>query len=389
MKSIIAMTILIFRKNFFTIIILLLLIKFGYSQEVSHTNQYQEVLNNATQNGVPSITAMVKSANGKTWFGMAGVKSIENNQALELNESYRIASVTKLFTAVVVLQLVDEEKLNLEDKISGFLDKDIQSRIPNIENITILHLLSHSSGIYSFTENNNFWKEAFFKEGLSRTWRPTELINYIENKKPVNQPVEPFGEFFYSNSNYILLGMIIEKVTKNTLSFEYNRRIVEILKMNDTFLEGYDHKGRLPINTYAVPKWGFLKSARSKFKLKDVREDKLINISDKYPLFNSWAWAAGGISSSINDLSSFLFALKKGVLLSETNQKVFSKLYTSKDNKTTFFGGTGGSEGIQATMLHILPQDIDIVILINSSAHDKKVSLGSVFKKLVNIASQN
>lgn len=307
-----------------------------YAQEATLSNQYQEVLNNAVIQGVPAITAMISSKE-EQWYGKAGVENIENDQPLKLTESFRMASITKLFTAVVVLQLVDEEKLRLNDNISMYFDKGIRSSIPNIEKITIRHLLSHSSGIYSFTENSEFWKKAFFKEGLSRTWKPTELINYVKNKKPVSQPMEPFSEFFYSNTNYILLGMIIEHITQNNLSFEYNKRLFEALKMKDTFLEGYDYLERLPVDTYAVPRWSILKSSRSKFKMKEVREDKLINISKRFTLFNSWAWAAGGISSNIYDLSSFLDALKEGVLLSKKSQEVFSKLYTSKDNGTVFF----------------------------------------------------
>lgn len=376
-------------KNILMLMIMFLVVNYSYSQEDLRSKRYQKVLTNAVQNGLPSITVMIKSANGERWYGNAGVKSIENNQPIDLNESYRLASITKLFTSVIILQLIDEKKLKLEDNISKYLDNETISKIPNINKITIYHLLSHSSGIYSFSENNKFWKHAFLEGGLSRTWTPTELINYIEKKKPVSKPVKPFSGFFYSNTNYILLGLIIENVTQNTLSSEYHKRIFEVLKMDNTFLEGYDYLERLPINTYAIPNWRVLKVARSKFKIKEVREDKLLNISDKYSLFNSWAWAAGGISSSISNLSSFLDALKEGVLLTENSQKIFSKLYTSKEREVVFFGGTGGSEGIQATMLYVQPQNVDIIILINSSGNKKGVNLGSVFRKLIKIASTN
>jgi D-alanyl-D-alanine carboxypeptidase len=180
--------------------------------------------------------------------------------------------------------------------------------------------------------------------------------------------------------------MIIEKITGNSLSDEYQKRIFTPLRMNHTFLEGYDNQVRNPINSYAIPNSFFLKSAMKKRGIKKVKGSELINLSQEYPLFNSWAWAAGGISSNVNDLSSFFSALRNGELLSNDSQKELLRLNSSEDKGITFFGGTGGSDGIQATMLHIMPSDIVIIILINSSGH-KQVNLGSVFVELFKTAS--
>lgn len=350
-------------------------------------DKYQRVLNDAHKNGLPAIVALVQAQGEKEWKGTSGVSSIEDSISLDIVHSFRLASISKIFTSVVILQLIDEKKLALTDTISNYLDTEINNKIPHVDNITINHLLSHSSGIYSFTENNKFWKECFYNGGMSRVWSPIELISYIENKKPVHQPVVPYSAKFYSNTNYILLGMIIQKVTNNSVSSEYQKRIFTPLKMNHTFLEGYDHQQRNSIDSYAIPNTFFLKSAMRKRGIKKVKGSKLINLSREYKLFNSWAWAAGGISSTVNDLSSFLSALKKGQLLRNDTQKILLQLNSSQDKGITFFGGTGGSDGIQATMLHLMPSDINIIILINSTGH-KQVNLSSVFGKLFKIASQ-
>jgi len=347
---------------------------------------YQEILDEANKKGLPAIVAFVQSSDERNWKGKVGLTNLEQSTQTDINQSFRIASITKIFTSIIVLQLADENKINLSDAIGKYLDTETLSKIPHVNLITIDHLLSHSSGIYSFTENNNFWKECYFNEGMSRPWEPNEIISYIENKKPVHQPSEPYSKKSYSNTNYILLGMIIEKVTGNSLTNEYQKRIFTPVEMNHTFLEGHDQQNRDPVNTYAVPHSFFLKSAMKKRGIKKVEGSELINLSQEYRFFNSWAWAAGGISSNINDLSSFLAALRNGQLLSKESQKILVSLNSSNDGKNTFFGGTGGSDGIQATMLHVMPADVVIIILINSSGQEQ-VNLSSVFVELYKAAS--
>jgi D-alanyl-D-alanine carboxypeptidase len=348
-------------------------------------DMYQKILDEAANNGLPAVVALVQSTNKEVWKGKAGVSNVENSELLSIEQSFRLASVTKIFTSIVVLQLVDENKISLTDTISMYFDEETKGKLPNVDKITILQLLSHSSGIYSFTENNSFWKECFNNGGMSRVWAPSELISYIENKKPASQPTDPFAEKYYSNTNYILLGMIIEKVTSNRLSVEYQKRIFTPLGMNNTFLEGYDDQRRKPIDSYVIPHSLLLKSAVNKNGIEKITKSGLINLSNEYDLFNSWAWAAGGISSNVTDLSSFLSALKNSDMLSDDSQKILVKLNSSEDNGITFFGGTGGSDGIQSTMLHMMPSDIVIIILINSTGQ-KQVNLSSVFIELYKAA---
>lgn len=237
-----------------------------YSQ--SKGDKYKEILEEAHTNGVPAITAIVQSPGEKEWRGKSGVENIENATPIDINQTFRLASISKIFTSIIILQLVDENKVKLSDSISKYLDSETQNIIPNVNSITVLHLLSHSSGIYSFTENNRFWKECYLNGGMSRVWRPNEILHYIENKKPVSEPLEPFSKKIYSNTNYILLGMIIEKITGNTLNEEYQNRIFTPLKMKDTFLEGYDSQGRKPIDSYVIANSPILKSAVKKKGIK-------------------------------------------------------------------------------------------------------------------------
>lgn len=355
------------------------------AQAQSKAAEYQKILDQAHANGLPAVVALVQSSEGE-WTGKAGLNSMEEETPLNINQTFRLASITKMFTAIVVLQLVQEQSISLSDPIVKYLDEETISKIPYANDITILHLLSHCSGIYSFTENNSFWKECYLNDGMSRTWQPSELLSYIENKNPISRPVEPYSNKLYSNTNFILLGMMIEKVTGQNLVHEYQNRIFIPLKMKDTYLEGYDSLGRKPIDSYALPYSTFLKSAIKKREIEKVKESEWINLSKEYSLFNSWAWAAGGISSNLNDLNIFLSAARKGELLNQETQKVLVKLNSSEDKGIHFFGGTGGSDGIQATALHLMPSDLVIILLINSSRQNE-VNLSSVFKELYKTAT--
>lgn len=230
----------------------------------SKANQYQEILDRAHSDGIPAIAALIQSAEGQEWKGTAGVRNIEDGAPFAIDQSFRLASISKIFTAMIALQLADEKALQLLDPISEYLDEETKRSIPAIDQINILQLLSHSSGIYSFTENNSFWKECYANGGMSRTWSAAELISYIDGKKPVHQPAAAFSQKSYFNTNYILLGMIIEKVTGNSLATAYQKRIFEPIGMNHTFLEGYDNQERKPMDSYAIPNSAFLKSAMKK-----------------------------------------------------------------------------------------------------------------------------
>lgn len=363
----------------------LLCLSIGLSAQ-SKAEAYQEILDKAQQKGIPALAVFVRDANGNAWQGKAGFTTIESGTLLDVNQSFRIASITKLFTTLVILQLLDEKKLDLNDPITKYLNRETQNKIPHAAKISILQLLSHSSGIYSFTENNSFWKECYFEEGMSRTWQPDEILTYIARKSPQSKPLEPYSKKLYSNSNYILLGMIIEKITANSLANEYQKRIFTKLKMNDTFLEGYDLQTRRPIDTYIVPQTSFAKTALKRKLIQKVSGSEYANLSSTYTLFNSWAWAAGGISSNVQDLSVFLSALKNKQLISEKSHKVLVKLNSSEDKGIQFFGGTGGSDGIQATMLHLMPSNVDIIILMNATG-DNQVTLSTIFVDLYKVAS--
>ncbi|MFI7135207.1 serine hydrolase domain-containing protein [Nonomuraea sp. NPDC050153] len=230
--------------------------------------------------------------------GSAGSRLLDGKGgAIPSTARYRIGSQTKGMTATVVLQLVKEGKLSLDDKLSAVLpevaDKDLVERA---DEITVRNLIQLTSGIpdYIGADVNPL--------DPTRNYRPTDLLA-ASRKNP--RPVE-IGTFNYSNTNYILLGMIIEKLAGRSLAAEFNRRLFAPLGMRDTYLP---MKASVGIkgphgHGYAPDETG---------KLHDV--DKL-NVTTML--------GAGGVVSTARDVSAFQRAFRQGRLLPESLRKVIT-----------------------------------------------------------------
>jgi D-alanyl-D-alanine carboxypeptidase len=230
--------------------------------------------------------------------GSAGSRLLDGKGgAIPSTARYRIGSQTKGMTATVVLQLVKEGKLSLDDKLSAVLpevaEKDLVERA---DEITVRNLIQLTSGI-----PDNIGADVDPLDPM-RNYRPTDLLA-ASRKKP--RPVE-IGTFDYSNTNYILLGMIIEKLAGRSLAAELNRRLFAPLGMRDTYLPAKAPEGiKGPHgHGYAPDETG---------TLRDV--DKL-NVTTML--------GAGGVVSTARDMSAFQRAFRQGRLLPESLRKLIT-----------------------------------------------------------------
>lgn len=160
------------------------------------------------------------------WNGASGFSDIKNGEKLLPDQTFRIASVTKTFVAATILRLWEDGKLNLEDPISRYISKEHANILItgnyNTEEITIYHLLTHSSGLSDHT-NSPKYKFDYLK--LNHIWSRTEQLNDLVN---FTEPIGRIGEnFSYSDTGYILLGEIIETITNKSLG----DAIIEQLKL--------------------------------------------------------------------------------------------------------------------------------------------------------------
>jgi D-alanyl-D-alanine carboxypeptidase len=189
----------------------------------------QATLDAAVADGfIPGVTLSVRLPDGSDWTGASGMADREAGLAMQPETRVPIGSLSKLFTAVVVLQLVEEGRISLDDPIAAHLP----GLLPAGEAITIRMLLQHTSGVYDYLEDRRFVARAYANP--SQVWAPTELVAYANEFPQRFVPGTP-GGWDYSSTNYVVLGLLIEQVTGNQLAAELDRRIFTPLGLEQTF----------------------------------------------------------------------------------------------------------------------------------------------------------
>ncbi|MEV6111313.1 serine hydrolase domain-containing protein [Streptomyces sp. NPDC052109] len=248
--------------------------------------------------GVPGVTATAKDTHG-TWSATAGVGDLRTGAPRSAADRYRVGSITKTFLATVLLQLEAEGRLSLEDTVEKWLPGVVHGHGHDGRRITVRRLLNHTSGIYSYTSDPDFGRAYFTKDGFRRhrydTLTPAHLVAIAMKHKP---DFAPGTSWNYSNTNYVVAGMLIEKVTGHTYATEITRRILGPLHLRATSLPG--------TRTDVPPP-----SSRAYSKFTDPTSPPY----DVTALNPSIASSAGEMISDSADLDRFYSALLGGKLL--------------------------------------------------------------------------
>jgi len=230
---------------------------------------------------------------------------------------FRIASNTKTMTSAVVLQLAQEGKLELNDPVSKYV-----SGVPDGDNITIADLLKMRSGLYNYTNSQQM--ATSLDDEPTKEWTPQELLD-IAFAQPVN--FAPDAEFEYSNTNYALLGLVIEKVDGKTLATAFQDRLFGPLGMTNTELppgssnaipDPYSHGylyGSSSVALFGEPPYTPEQIAAAK--------DGTLQPTDYTDVNHSFAYGAGDVISTANDLATWMKALVGGKVLDAEYQKLW------------------------------------------------------------------
>ena len=218
---------------------------------------------------------------GCLWMGAAGLADRAAGRAVVPGDRFPIASITKTFTAAVILQLVDEGRLDLGDTIDAFV------AFPSGDRITIRHLLAHTSGIADYFNRPDV---------LARAAEPWTRDEVLDVARAVPLAFAPGSAAEYSNTNYFVLGVVIEAVTGNPYHEEVRRRLLEPHGLDDTYLAGPESLPGAVVRGYARVGGDFV----------DVTDD----------VHPSLTWAAGGLVSTVDDLDRWARALFAGTVLS-------------------------------------------------------------------------
>ncbi|MEV4613705.1 serine hydrolase domain-containing protein [Kitasatospora sp. NPDC049258] len=243
-------------------------------------------------NMTTAAIAEVRDGGRTPWRGAAGVRSLDTGAPAPVDGRFRIGSITKTFVATVVLQLKAERKLGLDDPV----ERHLPGLLPGGGAITVRQLLNHTSGLFNYTDDAAFAEPEtsphWLAVGRWTSYRPQQLVALAAAHDPYFAPGQGWH---YSNTNYIVLGMLIEKVTGHSWNEEVERRVARPLDLRATSMPGTS-----PLITGP--------HARGYLKLPAGRAD----ITELNP---SMAGAAGAGISSTADLTRFHAALLGGRLL--------------------------------------------------------------------------
>ena len=344
---------------FLLIIYGLLFVSCSTFENKSLDQKLQKVLDKGVKKyNVRGVSAAIVFDTDSLWVGTSGIS--HDTISMKPDMLFSIGSITKNFVAALTLKLVENGTLSLEDSLSKWLPV-----YPYIDsNITIRQLLNHTSGIYMFWNNDDLWDA--LKKDKNRIWTPEEVLEYI--KEPHFLPGEGWG---YSNTNYLLMAMIIEKATGSSLSFQLKKNLWEPLNLHNYYLWLADS---IPDNQAHV--FG------DDFQFGSSESDITFLPRASH---ESITYGSSGIVTIAEDLAKWSYMLFEGNVLSEesmnemldfvdfnpqSNMKGFGlgvQLFTDKiPNGKKAIGHGGASIGSATYMIYLPEYRFSIVVMVNA-----------------------
>ena len=313
----------------------------------------------------PGATLGVVLANGESFALAVGYSDRDARTPMKPNDRMLAGSVGKTFAAATALQLIKEGKIGLDDKIEKYLGGEQWfSRLPNAKDITVRQLMNHTSGLVRYEFKEQFTKD--LTANPEKVWKPAELVAYLLDEKP---PFEAGKGWDYSDTNYIVLGMIIEKVTGKKFYDEATRRLLKPLKLSDTIpQDGPRLKG--VVQGYAGPNNPF------------GGTDEMI-VNGKFVINPQFEWTGGGYASTTQDLARWVKIIYEGKafspdLLPQVVDGVAAPMLgretryglgaiIRKTQVGTSYGHSGFFPGYMTDMAYFPEQKIAVAVQVNTS----------------------
>lgn len=348
----------------------------NYSQTVEE--KYKQLKKTKPQKALEKAVRKLKvpgavvyiSGPQETWIGASGFSNLESKIPMKPNDQFGLASVSKTYVAVAVLQLVEQGKLNLDKAISNYLPENISTNIPYSNQITLRQLLNHTSGVVNYYDRK--FNELTKNRSRYQYWTATEAIKLIYKRQP---NIQPGKEHEYSDSNYILLEIIVEQITGKSLAEVIRKQILNPLGLKSTYTEIREPNLKPIVTGY---------SCRNKNAILD---------SHKY-LNEGNGLGDGGLIANASDTAKFLNALlaEKTLLSPQMLKEMLNFVPVEKDNdyglgianfQTRFgkaIGHSGWSYGFVSLMLYFPDRDITAVVLVNEHQNVTQKILQRVLK---------
>jgi D-alanyl-D-alanine carboxypeptidase len=324
---------------------------------------YQSIVNKYVKKGMPGIVLYIRDSSG-VWIGSAGKADIDKNINMAPCIVSKVASITKMIVGTVAHQLAEEGKLTYDDPIAAYLPNEILDKVANAKCATIRQLMNHTSGIFDITTSSKFYLEVL--NNPDQTWESDELIKFaydVDANFPCGQKAD------YSNTNTLLLGMVISKIAGRPHSDLVRERILNPLGLKHTY---YYSNEALPANT-----------AQGYFDL--YNNGTIVNVTN----YNTGSGNGyGGMYATVRDIALFADALfrDKTLLKSATMDEMLTfneedpyvflglsamKRFSYKGETKFGYGHTGRDLGYSADCFYFPNQKTTMTFIVNYGTNAK------------------
>jgi D-alanyl-D-alanine carboxypeptidase len=316
----------------------------------------------------PGVAAAVRLPDGSRWIGTSGRRQVgKESRPVKAGTPFAVGSLTKTFMAALVLQLREEGRLSLTTKLSKWLPD-----YPKAAKISVRMLLNHRSGIYNYFDHPRYQARVFGRP--RHVWTTPEIL-----KLRGPRYCAPGACYHYSNTNYVLLGKIVRKVTGQSAAQNIGERFLEPLGLEDTFFQGKEPIGKVPAKGYwtASKGWhGFSDGSRYRPNTSAA----------------TVAHAAGAMVSSVRDISDWQDALLGGEVLGAWAMDQMLALHpasgyglgmrASELDGINGIGHGGSLRGFVSLMYRLPEEDLDVVVLTNLG----RTNIGGLADRLTRVA---
>lgn len=354
---------------------LLVLISLVSQAQESKLRKIQKYIDNATADKLTGVAVYLKSPKLGEWVGVSGYSNSEENKLMKREDVFGLASIGKMYVATAAVRLAQEEKFNLDDKISQYLPAEIIENVPNAEIVTIRQLLNHTSGFANYnadTTLNRLYLVGKLK--LDTLSHMDALRRYMFGKPSSNTPGE---EFNYSSTNYLMITMIMDAVLDEGHE-AYLRTMLLELSLIKTW---YKETPPGLINHYG-----------------DLNKDAVTeNLTAQTVETTNWYSGDDGVYASIDEAAQFLEKLVKGEILNERFLKEMTT-WNDDDNPdyglglmvgTGFpyrltFGHSGSGIGMRTDLYYFPKKELILGVFCNSGLRSASREYSKVYYKMRN-----
>ena len=337
-------------KKTFLIVILISCVGFLQAQDYGSLDTF---FNTLDTNNKLMATMTITKQNEEVYNNAVGFSNVEKGIKNSDKTKFRIGSISKAFTAVMIFQLIDEGRINLDTPLSMFYPN-----VPGANKIKMSNLLNHSSGLYNITNDPDFGEWML---------KPSTKGQMLSRIKKYTLDFNPGDKTEYSNTNYLLLGYIIEALDKDLYPQCLERRIVKEIDLNDTY-------------------YGKKIGTKSNESQSYTYENNMWNLHPETHMSNPGG--AGAVVSTSKDLTKFMNALFDGKLISDASLEAMKKtnngdvchgLFYANMNGVDLYASEGGIDGFQSMLVHVPQTKTTIALVANGLDFSKMRIMLSAF----------